>query len=144
MSGKYYLQVHERGSTGKIGMKVGAGVVDSSYRGEIFVCLNNINDVDIIISKHSREELIEYFSDNTDNDKDSTLANYIINDDTKVYLEQYTVEDNKTCIIYPYNKAIAQLLVHEVPDMNIYEVSFDELKNIPSNRGNGSLGSSGK
>lgn len=39
-SNKYYLNFkHERGSTGKIGMQVLSGVVDSGFRGEIFVCL---------------------------------------------------------------------------------------------------------
>ena len=61
LSNKYYLQVHERGSTGKIGMKYSAGVVDSSYRGEIFVALTNANDVEIIISKLSKEELIDKY-----------------------------------------------------------------------------------
>jgi dUTP pyrophosphatase len=37
---KYYMNFkHERGSTGKIGMQVLSGVVDSGFRGEIFVCL---------------------------------------------------------------------------------------------------------
>ena len=42
LSDKYYLQVHERGSTGSKGIKYGAGVIDSSYRGENFICLNKI------------------------------------------------------------------------------------------------------
>jgi dUTP pyrophosphatase len=37
---KYYLNFkHERGSTGKIGLSVLSGVIDSGYRNEIFVCL---------------------------------------------------------------------------------------------------------
>jgi dUTP pyrophosphatase len=39
-SSKYYLNFkHERGSTGKIGLSVLSGVVDSGYRNEIFICL---------------------------------------------------------------------------------------------------------
>ena len=53
--------------------------------------------------------------------------------------------DNEfTAIIYPYEKAIAQLIVHEVPKMNIKEVTYDALLKIPSKRGTGALGSSGK
>ena len=47
-------------------------------------------------------------------------------------------------IVYPYSKAIAQAEVCEVPVMNQYEVSYEELKAIPSERGTGALGSSGK
>jgi dUTP pyrophosphatase len=37
---KYFLNLkHERGSTGKIGLTVVSGVIDSGFRGEIFVCL---------------------------------------------------------------------------------------------------------
>lgn len=47
-------------------------------------------------------------------------------------------------IVYPYTKAIAQLVVHEVPAMNVQEVTYDELKSIKSERGLGLLGSSNK
>lgn len=115
VSDKYYLQVHERGSTGSKGMKYSAGVVDSNYRGEIFIALSNINNVEIIISKISREELCYY---------------------------GYSHHDN--LIVYPYSKAIAQLVIHEVPKMDVKEITYEELKTIPSKRGMGSLGSSGK
>lgn len=46
--------------------------------------------------------------------------------------------------IYPYEKAIAQALVVPVPKVNIEELTYDELKEIESDRGMGSLGSSGK
>lgn len=47
-------------------------------------------------------------------------------------------------IVYPYSKAIAQALVLPVPKAEIVEISLNELKAIPSERGNGALGSSGK
>lgn len=46
--------------------------------------------------------------------------------------------------IYPYTKAIAQAIVHIVPESEVEEISYDELQKIPSKRGNGALGSSGK
>ena len=46
--------------------------------------------------------------------------------------------------IYPYEKAIAQALVIPVPKVKIEETTYDELKEITSDRGMGSLGSSGK
>lgn len=106
-----YIQICERGSTGSKGIKVSAGIIDSSYRGEIFIAITNVNDCNVMI---------------TDKDLDSR---YII---------------NKNDILYPKDKAIAQLIVHEVPIMDIEEISYEELKQIPSDRGVGSLGSSGK
>ena len=130
MTEKYYLQVHERGSTGTKGMKYGAGVIDSGYRNEIFICINNVNDRDLYISKLDenklKDKLFPY-----DPDKYSTVIS-----DAK--------SDFYKAIVYPYEKAIAQLIVHEVPKMNVSEITYEELKNIPSKRGMGALGSSGK
>lgn len=109
-----YLQVEERGSTGSKGIKKSAGVIDSSYRGEIFIAITNANDKWLFISKLDEEVM-----------KQKTL---------------YNMGD----ILYPYTKAIAQLVVHEVTKMNIQEVRYDVLKAIPSCRGDGKLGSSGK
>ncbi|NRU52617.1 dUTP pyrophosphatase [Clostridium beijerinckii] len=47
-------------------------------------------------------------------------------------------------IIYPYEKAICQAVVLPVPKMNVKEISLEELKSIPSKRGEGNRGSSGK
>lgn len=111
LSNDYYLQVYERGSTGSKGMKYSAGVIDPSYRGEIFIALSNINDKPIIISKNDHVDPTKYPSG---------------------------------AIVYPYNKAIAQLVVHKIHQMDIEEISYEELQQIPSDRGSGALGSSGK
>lgn len=50
-SSKYYAQIQERGSTGSKGIKYGAGVIDSGYRGEWFIAITNCNNVDLIIGK---------------------------------------------------------------------------------------------
>ncbi len=47
-------------------------------------------------------------------------------------------------IMYPYEKAIAQLLVVPVPKVTVEEITYEELQAIPSDRGVGKLGSSGK
>lgn len=141
ISDKYYLGVAERGSTGKIGMKYSAGVIDSGYRGEIFIGLSNINDVPIVISKLTREELLEKYG------KIGYGGTIYMTEEEYDYLiylkdEEY---DNLECIIYPYSKAIAQLIVHEVHnEVEPKEISYKELQSIPSKRGTGSLGSSGK
>lgn len=139
-SDKYYLQVHERGSTGSKGMKYGAGVIDSSYRGEIFVCINNVNNKGIIISKLNKDDLIRKYSVK-DEDGDVMIP-YGNGYHDRVYFWEDDEDNNP--IIYSYTKAIAQLVVHEVPVMNTKEISYEELLQIPSNRGTGKLGSSNK
>lgn len=119
-SSDYYMQVHERGSTGKIGMKYSAGVFDSGYRGEHFIMLTNTNDRPIVISKLGTEQLGKAF---------------YVGD------KKYKTAD---CIIYPYSKAICQEVVLPVPKMNIQEISYEELSQIPSQRKAGLTGSSGK
>lgn len=146
MSDKYYLQVHERGSTGSKGIKYSAGVIDSSYRGEIFIALTNTNNIEVIVSKLTLEELATKYGIS---DKYGTYIRYVSNyGKVNAYIIDSTVNtpdtEGLTAIIYPYTKAIAQLIVHEVPVMNQYEMPYDELLKIPSKRGTGVLGSSGK
>ena len=119
-SSDYYVQVEERGSTGKIGLKKSAGVMDSGYRGEYFILLTNVNKKDVVISKRTEAELGKTFVNNGKKYK------------------------TKKCIVYPYSKAIAQLVVLPVPKMQSAEISYEELKNIPSLRGDGKYGSSKK
>lgn len=119
-SPKYYAQIQERGSTGSKGIKYGAGVIDSGYRGEWFVPITNCNNVDLIIAKK------DSFTDNAIN----AICSY--------FGSEYKY------ILYPYEKAIAQFVMLEVPEFEEKEVSYEELQNINSERGTGALGSSGK
>ena len=60
-SSDYYAQIQERGSTGTQGIKYGAGVIDSGYRGEWFVPITNCNSVPLIIKKsHCKNREIFY------------------------------------------------------------------------------------
>lgn len=54
------------------------------------------------------------------------------------------VEDLGEVILYPYGKAIAQGTVDLVPQLRVKEISFEQLQAIPSERGTGKLGDSGK
>jgi dUTP pyrophosphatase len=45
----YYVQIQERGSTGSKGIKYGAGVIDSNYRGEWFLAVTNCNPLPLVI-----------------------------------------------------------------------------------------------
>lgn len=114
MSINYYIQIQERGSTGSKGIKYGAGVIDSSYRGEWFVAITNVNDVPLIIAKDHIES------------------------------KDIFGEIGMNHIIYPYSKAISQAIVHKVPKMDVSVLSYQELLLIESKRGSGSLGSSNK
>ncbi|WP_186786221.1 dUTP diphosphatase [Paenibacillus agilis] len=104
----YALIGKERGLTGSKGMALRAGVVDSGYRGEIFIGLTNENDKTLVIAKNP---------------------------------DLFDAEKN---IIYPYTKAIAQLLLVPVIDAKVKEIALEALRAIPSVRGQGKIGSSGK
>ena len=60
------------------------------------------------------------------------------------YMDGEQMPEDKSAILYPYSKAIAQALVIPVPEVNIEEISYNQLASIPSERGMGALGSSNK
>ena len=105
----------ERGSTGTKGIAQRCGIIDSGYRDEWFVPITNTTNDYIMIAK----------SDNTSTDIFGSIP-------------------MKKIIRYPYEKAICQALVIPVPEVTVEEITYDELKEIASERGTGALGSSGK
>jgi dUTP pyrophosphatase len=108
----FVLVLKERGSTGTKGMSQRCGIIDSGYRNEWFVPINNTSNKTIIISKNVEEVQNHY--------------------------------GKEVVIIYPYAKAISQALLLPVPRTEVVELSAEELRAIPSKRGMGHLGSSGK
>jgi dUTP pyrophosphatase len=61
----YVLFIKERSSTGSIGLSTRMGVIDSGYRGEIVIGLNNTGSIPIVITKAVSEvskgkDLIRY------------------------------------------------------------------------------------
>ncbi len=83
--------LEERGSTGSIGLKRSAGIIDSNYRGEWFVALTNTNNLPIIITNKVEK---------TTNTDDAILYPYakaiaqaivVFNPDPRV--EEITVEE---------------------------------------------------
>lgn len=107
---RFVMLLKERGSTGTQSMIQHCGVIDSGFRGEIFVPIGNHSLKTIVICK---EEYLNIFNDDS-------------------------------FIVYPYNKAICQAVMAHNPVMKTEEISVDELKAIPSLRGTGERGSSGK
>ena len=113
----FYIQIYERGSSGSKGIKYSAGVIDSSYRGEWFLATTNTNDRPLLITK---------------------LDLGILDKSIRELIE-------KAYIVYPYEKALFQGVVHSVHnELEREEISHDALLAIPSQRGAGKLGSSGK
>ena len=112
----YGFLIFERGSTGSKGIARRCGVIDSGYRNEWFIGLTNTTTKVMFISKLSEKETYNSYYD-------------------EVMPESF---------VYPYSKAIAQALVAQVPKVNKEEISYEDLKNISSERGLGALGSSGK
>jgi dUTP pyrophosphatase len=55
----YFNCKHERGSTGKISMSVLSGVVDSGYRGEVFIAITPLHKDVLITSEVSETEVGE-------------------------------------------------------------------------------------
>src|SRR5215212_3628027 len=47
----YVLFIKERSSTGSIGLATRMGVIDSGFRGEIMIGLNNSNNIPILITR---------------------------------------------------------------------------------------------
>ena len=111
----YCFILKERGSTGTKGMAQRSGIIDSGYRSEWFVPITNTTDDYIIISK----------SDDMSTDVFGSIP-------------------MKKIIRYPYEKAICQALIIPVPTVDVEEYTYEELLAIPSSRGIGALGSSGK
>ena len=172
----YYFQVEERGSTGSKGIKKSAGVVDSGYRGEIFVAISNVNDKYLIfgdkdtylqealnelkkwqsvdinnMTEQDRIDMERFLKDQypdtydtlTDKEKEIVIRN--VYQEIKSSSNDETLINNITnAIFYPETKAIAQLVLHKVDNLPVKEISYEELKQIPSKRGTGILGSSGK
>ena len=132
----YGFLVFERGSTGSKGIARRCGVIDSGYRNEWFIGLTNTTNKTLYISKLSKEEIIErVYNANKINESWDILFGSIAS--IKDSLEAST-------LVYPYSKAIAQALVVPVPKVEVEEISYNELKEIESERGIGALGSSNK
>lgn len=111
----WVFYVAERGSSGSKGLSKRCGVIDSGYRGEVFVVLNNTSNKPIILSRYEDEKLDSFLNENN--------------------LEK------ENCTIYPLSKGIGQAMILYVPHIEVEVV--DELDDT-SERGTGALGSSGK
>lgn len=62
----------------------------------------------------------------------------------KEALESMDEEEKEDFIVYPYEKAIAQGVLLQMPEVMVEELSYEQLCEIRSERMEGALGSSGK
>lgn len=136
----FAFKLMERSSTSKKQMALRSGVIDSGFRGEIKACISNLNDVPIIISKMVNENGEPFASKDLPYVITCLSANGGTSDISKVFYENLLKEG----IVYPYTKAIVQGVTIYISEMNSDEISYEELKNIPSERGFGEFGASGK
>ena len=135
----YGFVLKERGSTGSKGIALRCGVIDSGYRNEWFIALTNTTDKEIFISKIDAKEILQKeYPDGWH------VYNYAPNGELAYDYEMTDEQLLNSIIVYPYSKAIAQALVIPVPTVNVEEITYNELQNIPSERGIGALGSSNK
>lgn len=132
----YFPKFFDKGGMGSKGIIVGAGVGDSGYRDGYFVPLiNTSKDQYLIITNQSQEEI--------DDSTHFYLTNNIF---YKLTVDNFYLNSipKENCIIKPLSKAIVQFVILPVPKMETKEISWEDLKNIKSERGLGKLGSSGK
>lgn len=61
-----------------------------------------------------------------------------------IFSDEEEMESINNILFYPYEKAIAQAVLLEVPVTEIEEISYEDLQKIDSKRGTGALGSSNK
>lgn len=115
MADRYAFILKERSSVGSKNIKIDAGVIDSSYRGEWNVVLTNLNDFPVVIAKAfvPNERLIEELK-------------------TRNFLR------------LSYENAITQALLVEVPRVEIIEVDEKEFNKYTSERGAKGFGSTDK
>ena len=124
---EYGFLLRERGSTGSKGIALRCGVIDSGYRNEWFVGLTNTTNRAVVISKLPKFE----------------TAMLMCEENKRTFM--LSEEEIDECmLVYPYTKAIAQALIIPVPEIDVNELSYEDLKAIPSERGLGNLGSSNK
>ncbi len=111
----WVFYIVERSSTGSKGIAKRSGIIDSGYRGEIFIPINNTSNKPIIFARHNDEKL-------------------------SLFLRENNLKKEET-VIYPMTKAVAQGMLLYSPHVKVEEV--DELS-LESERGEGSMGSTGK
>jgi len=124
----YYIQIEERGSSGAMGIKYGAGVIDASYRGEWFLTATNTTNKIVIIYNANIQGIQKELDD-------------AVNEMIKIN----KIDSKNEIIFWQTSKALFQGLIHKTyNEVRIEEIPDSEINNYKSKRGSGVMGSSGK
>jgi dUTP pyrophosphatase len=119
----FYLQLEEKSGRTKSGYKISGGIIDSGYRGEIFVPITNITNHNL------------YFLNNYHGENDLTNKN-------DEYAKVFNL--NRDHIVY-VDKAICQAIIHRNHCLESKEITKEAfLNDYPSLRGDGGFGSTNK
>lgn len=137
---KLVFKLSERGSTGTKQMGQRCGVIDSGFRGEIKAPISNLNDVPLVITKMVDENGKPLPVEDLKDVMTILTKNGKVNQITAAGYEELLEE----AIVYPYTKAITQGVLYYIPETVSDELTYDVLSQIPSERGTGMLGASGK
>ena len=133
----WWLMVFDRGSTGSKGLHVHCGVIDNDYRGEIFICLKNDNPYEVHLNKNEQPGVHSH--------KEKQLKPIVIKDGIESAAMHYEEVEIFDYMVYPLNKAIAQIIPVAQPTVASEEISLEEWNKLKdTERGAGKLGSSGK
>ena len=125
--------IANRSGNGSKGAVYGAHIVDSGYRGEVFLDVHNISGKTIIVSDLSYEEMKKREMEKIENSK-NTVASLL----SMVFPYIFPKKDD--VIILLKSKALVQAMI--LPTFHFPVREVDELDE--SIRGEGSRGSSGK
>lgn len=151
---KYGVILKERSKLATLNIGLGAGVIDSGYRGEWGVVLRNYNIHKAFVIRKGIEQLSEVNNDHLlDNEVSLKSYNFSLISPAKLSsnpsvtaIHDYQIKQVRpsTYIEYPYTRAIAQFII--VPNILscCVDVTSEEIESIPSERGTGGYGSSGK
>ena len=90
-SDRYRISIRERGSNTKSNIKVSAGQIDSSYRGEWFVALYNANKVDVVISKESNK--VKCFGDRIVVPYSKAIAQFAVEEVPLVVIREVSADE---------------------------------------------------
>ena len=170
----HWIQIAERGSTGSKGMAVRAGVIDSGYRDEWLILINNTSDKPLIFVDPDKMdsltgvEISKIIKESQDRKKRMTaikafneLKNIDEITDENIEMIRETLYELETNLVdredqlfpsYTKNqvtlvskkKAICQAVPRQNEAVDREEVDMTVIANAKSERGTGKLGSSGK
>lgn len=152
ISDKYVFILKEKSSTGKYNIALRSGVIDSGYRGEWLVCLANLSDVNLYITKIPRAEVLKDVIDKEVKEAaehgtvpDAPHIHLPTEDGIVVYnIARWNTHQERNGIFWDYNKSICQAVLQEVPKVGVKEISKGILDLISSERKDGKMGSTNK